>query len=139
MAQINFWIQEMEVAKSTYEALQVQYLTQLIHNSVTIFNVTMQEWATFDYCLQFLQDGNHKGRTISRFQDIFSWQTSIMFPSLYHHNHASLLLWLRYSGHFWILIVEFLNRNLCSGLLNLIHFLSSYWDTIFINFRFLTF
>lgn len=32
----------MEVAKLTYEALQVQYLTQLIHNSVTIFNVTMQ-------------------------------------------------------------------------------------------------
>lgn len=71
MTQINFSIQEMKVAKSAYEALQVQYLTQLIHNSVAIFNVTMQEWATFNCCLQFLPDGNHEATTVSRFLDSF--------------------------------------------------------------------
>lgn len=42
MTQIDFWIREMEVAKLTSEALQVPYLTQLMLNSVTIFNGTVR-------------------------------------------------------------------------------------------------
>lgn len=119
MTQIDFWIREMEVAKLTYEALQVQYLTQLIHNSVPIFNVTMQGWAAFKGSSQFLQGGNNESKAGSRFQDIF-WQANFnkdffsLRPQLYLCPDCG-------SGLPWILIVQFQKET----------FALDYWISLF--------
>lgn len=100
MTQIDFWIWEMEVAKLTFEALQVQYLTQLIHNSVTIFNVTMQGWEAFKVSSHFLQGGNNESKAVSRLQANFNKDFFSLQPQLYLCPDCG-------SGLIWILTVKF--------------------------------